>query len=273
LAAPAQPGGQRLQFGRPGARRDRAGGAQPVGDGVPEPVGVLPRGRLREPGGGPLVVLPGRPRPAQVAVGLGDVEVQRGVEPGGPLAAARVRAAQALPVPVQRLLRRRLLPGQVVRGDARPVVVGGGLPGAVEQVARVVRAAFGLGPHALGAQPHDGVVGVVGVHWTLFLCSSSRVPPARGPGGHPCRTGMTRVVKLPWSAERTSTGASGPETSSSTSGPTAESTAGSSVRTSKAMTSGGPVQTAGSSAASRPGAARVSRSPSVRRTTRRTTGS
>src|SRR5690606_24692487 len=66
-----------------------------------------------------------------------------------------------------------------------------------------------------------------------------------GAGGQPRRTGMTRVVKLPWSAERTSTGAAGPETSSSTSGPTAESIAGSSASGEKAMCSGGPVQGGG----------------------------
>ncbi|GAA2434560.1 hypothetical protein [Streptomyces macrosporus] len=76
--------------------------------------------------------------------------------------ADRVRAVQALLVPVRGLSGRRLVPREVVGGDARLVVVAGGLPGLSEEVAGVGVPAFGLGPHALGAQPDDGVVGVQG---------------------------------------------------------------------------------------------------------------
>jgi hypothetical protein len=65
------------------------------------------------------------------------------------------------------LLRRGLVPCQVVGGDARLVVVAGDLPRLLEESPGVGVTAFGLGPHALGAQPDDGVVGVHGLAFSM----------------------------------------------------------------------------------------------------------
>ena len=66
-------------------------------------------------------------------VGVSEVQVQRRQEPGRPAVPHRLGVLQRDAVPAQRLVGRRLVPGEEVRGETRVVVVAPRTDGQAEQ--------------------------------------------------------------------------------------------------------------------------------------------